>query len=488
MSIHGIKKNCAREINQKLLSGSEGRGGKKRSADPSWYLPEGPAKKADLIDGSRWTDVAHFPTDILTYIFTNLSLGDIFNTSLVNWHWNTVYASSPMANHFVWEPLRAKRLPHIRPAPKMNYRALCEERFGIQRAIKEEKFTEFSLPGNARIMGMCVDVTMNRLYLGTIEGKIIPCDLKNLKPEKAFSHLWTPGDSRTLIGKNDYLCSKTKDDRVHIVNLKTGSRLETPWDLPRWGLKQEDLHITDNNFLCTLSRNRGVNAFSLEGWDVQPEFDYPMAGTVYCVRSKGNCLYVLGVDRGVFRVTAWEPATGSCLYKRDCLGMKDPKCFKVTDDLLLIGWSNGVSAIDRKTGAVKHSCLQIHEKSIIDICVQGATLYAGLRNGEIAICDLMTGKLLGETLPAEEDQLLRIDVQDDIVIAGSVRGVITVWDSKNRRVLFSLEIPGDTGRKIEYLKIDGNRIYAKTADGRHIIVEFQRQNASGQSDETPSKK
>jgi WD40 repeat protein len=506
MTINGIGGNCTPPL-QTVKPGESN-----QTPCSSW--PEGSAQEAvvvldrvtDLTNESCWTGFAHFPTDLLTHIFAKFSeIGDIFNVCLVNKHWDFA-CSEASVRSILWRSLFVARFPHIKIQPTTDCKALYKERMEIQRAIKEGGHKLSSFPGHERGMYVSDD-----LLCLEAKGLITFFDLKANKP----SGFKTLEDFHVLLVKNNYLCMVTKEKAVYVWNLKTGKLLELKMvhDSCHLVVGKRLNDITDDNFLCIRDMYNKIKMFDLEHWNPQPLFHYPADEAIHMgtplqidsLLGKGEHLYIVDSVREVvnnrptnhlsYRVSAWEPATGSRLYMA-CLGQSPPSCITATDDLLLLGSYKGeIAARDRRTRIIKHLWTKkIGSKAAIDdIRVQGALLYAGAEGGEIVICDLMTGKQLYQLCPPIENMgfgriSTRIDVQDDIIITGSVGNTVTVWDNKSRKELGVISLGDHFPGPINDLKIKNNRIYASTTNGKIVVVEFQPQNTSSQGDETPSKK
>jgi hypothetical protein len=513
LTINGIQINCT---HPQPPDSDGGRGGMKRSADSALTSQEGsaeevaiePGRVTNLTNESCGTGFACCPTDLLTHIFENFSgIGDMFKVCLVNRHWNDANSRTPTARS-LWRERFVAWFPHIKIQPTTDCKALYKERMEIQRAFKEGRSKQISLPRHERGRYVSDD-------LFCLENKCL-ITLWDLKEDKG-SDFTTSEDSQVLIVKNNYLCMVTKKKEVYIRNLKIGKwlKLKMAYDFTDLVSSKGLNDITDNNFLCIKGLSPEVKVFDLENWNPRPLFHYPAdeairAGTppqIDSLLGEGNHLYIVDSVREVldnrptgflsYRVSAWEPATRSLLYMAH-LDRSPPSCIKATDDLLLLGFHHGkIAAIDRHEGTVKYSWIKVGETTaqILDICVQGALLYAGAEGGEIVICDLMTGKRLYQLCPPIERTcpgriFNKIDVQDDIIIAGSVGGTVTIWDSKSRKRLGVIGPRTQDGADgaIGDLKIENNRIYARTWNKKIVVLEFQRQNTSSQGDETPSKK
>jgi WD40 repeat protein len=400
---------------------------------------------------------AFLSKDSLKLIFKNfLDETDLLHAGLACREWNSICLNDVHSD--IWASLVARRFPRLPPLnPKTDFKALCK----LARAIQGPHFKTITSPGFKGIS--CMVTTNTLLCLGSEKGEVRVWDPIENKELSCFN---TEHYVRTLMANDLYLCAGTEGLKIHVWNLKTGECRELPW---RFRDPVDSFCLTDDHFLCSRSYIGEISISNLQAEHEPPPVQYPHSAASLVGRGR----YAYMGEWGGF-VCAWEPDTGTALY-RIRPNRQLVTCLKATDDLLLLGSSGGpINVIDRHTGASRLSQLAHHHHSITDLHAQGDNLYATSRDGTATICDLLTGHLLHKLAPdgaSTRNPLRRIDVQGDIVVTGAENGTVTIWDGKNGLELRSLR--PFNNNPVTYLKLNGNRIYAGFLNGKIAIWEFQ---------------
>jgi hypothetical protein len=410
-------------------------------------------------DVARWIDPAHFSEELLIQIFAGLFREDMSRVVLVNHHWSSIGSRSSLLNFFIYRLFLPRDFPRIRLDEKTNYKARYEECIRLERAFKSGKCIPVSL---SKQEISCVEITNDLLCLGSTAGEVNLCDLKT-KEEWTLPDLLN-GAIRTIKTQPGYLCAGTNLGTLSVWNLKTRERLP----IPTFATDQEltySFTITDNNLLCLASmvEKDKVDVWSLE--DQKLLRSLPHRTCFQSIASKDNYLYV-GESSG--EVSAWEPATGKCLYTiHPSKNLPNNKravcCLEATDDLLIIGFGTGhISIVDRLTGTpkYKHPLFRAHTQEILNLYVQGTVLCMSSEDGTASTWDLITGTV-SRTFKPNNGTLTYVAIQDNIVATALSNGIISIWNRESGKKIRDWETQAEKSCTTS-LAIHDNRIYVRS--------------------------
>jgi WD40 repeat protein len=416
---------------------------------------EPPTKKVKVI-----TD--HVAEELLSLIFSELSLKDVFCASLVSRDWSSACSDSPVSNRWLWKSLFSRDF--FQCNQHSNYKALYRERIYLQNVIRK---------------GKCSVVPFSE-----------PLFLSDLKIKKPCDLCFVEGLVETFVQgyfeiQNSYLCFDAGCNPLLTWDLRKQEKLSMPPIYPSF------FKITDDHLLCTgtVEKSDTIDVWNLEeGGKLLHSLQCPNSLLSCRFESRDNYLYV-GEASG--KVTAWEPRKGIRSYTIDLYkslfdgidqeGGEKIFCLKATEDLLIIGlYAGHIVVVDRHTGTLPYPPLYRHTWEISNLSVQRSTLYACSGDGTASAWNLQTGTYLYQVRPDHADHAMveQIAVQDNTLVTVSDDCTLTLWDGKNGSKLRTLETEEEViFAGVGLLKIHHNRIYVGaetiTEDFRIITWEFQ---------------